>query len=86
MINKRRDQRGASPPRNRQPFVPAPPLWIRSVLRDEAVAATNSLVAAADFLAFWEKHLRTRGYRIRFQIVDWPNGLPGDIGVTLSWG
>jgi hypothetical protein len=35
---------------------------------------------------FWEKYLKPRGYRLRFQIVDWPGGMPGDIGVTLAWG
>ena len=34
---------------------------------------------------FWAKHLRSRGYKLRVQIVDFPNGMPGDIGVTLSW-
>jgi len=34
---------------------------------------------------FWEKHLRPRGYRLRVQIVDFPGGMPGDIGATLSW-
>lgn len=35
---------------------------------------------------FWKKHLQPRGYRIKYQIVNFPNGLPGDIGITLSWG
>jgi len=35
---------------------------------------------------FWAKYLRPRGYRIRFQIVDFSGGVPGDIGVTLTWG
>jgi hypothetical protein len=34
---------------------------------------------------FWAKHLRERGYRLRVQIVDFPGGMPGDVGVTLSW-
>jgi hypothetical protein len=34
---------------------------------------------------FWKKYLQPRGYRVRFEIVDWPGGLPGDIGVTLVW-
>jgi hypothetical protein len=34
---------------------------------------------------FWAKYLRPRGYKIRYQIVDFPGGFPGDIGVTLSW-
>ena len=35
---------------------------------------------------FWKKHMQPRGYRLKFEIVDWPGGLPGDIGITLSWG
>ena len=34
---------------------------------------------------FWAKHLRARGYKLRVQIVDFPGGVPGDIGMTLSW-
>jgi hypothetical protein len=25
------------------------------------------------------------GYKIKFQIVDWPDGMPGDVGITLKW-
>jgi len=39
-----------------------------------------------ELFQFWKKYLQPRGYRIKFQIVDWPGGLPGDIGVSLSWG
>jgi hypothetical protein len=39
-----------------------------------------------ELYAFWEKHLRPRGYRLKMQIVDFPGGMPGDIGATLSWG
>jgi hypothetical protein len=35
---------------------------------------------------FWERQLRPRGYKIRFQIVSWPEGMPGDVGITLKWG
>jgi hypothetical protein len=35
---------------------------------------------------FWEKYLRARGYRLKCQIVDFPGGMPGDIGFTLAWG
>jgi len=34
---------------------------------------------------FWKKHLEPRGYRLKYQIADWPNGMPGDISVTLMW-
>lgn len=35
--------------------------------------------------AFWEKYLEPRGYHIKFQIADWPDGMPGDISMTLMW-
>lgn len=34
---------------------------------------------------FWKKHLESRGYRIKFQIADWPDGMPGDVSMTLMW-
>jgi hypothetical protein len=34
---------------------------------------------------FWDRQLRPLGYKLRFQIVDWPDGLPGDVGITLKW-
>jgi hypothetical protein len=34
---------------------------------------------------FWHKHLRERGYKLRVQIVDFPGGMPGDVGITLTW-
>jgi hypothetical protein len=34
---------------------------------------------------FWQKYLKPRGYKLRFQIIDWPGGKPGDISITLAW-
>jgi hypothetical protein len=34
---------------------------------------------------FWEKYLKSQGYKLGFQIIDFPGGMPGDVGVTLSW-
>ena len=34
---------------------------------------------------FWNRQLRPLGYKLRFQIVDWPDGMPGDVGITLKW-
>ena len=33
----------------------------------------------------WSDYLQPRGYRIRYQVVDFPGGMPGDIAITLSW-
>jgi molybdopterin-biosynthesis enzyme MoeA-like protein len=35
---------------------------------------------------FWERQLKPRGYKIKFQVVDFSGGVPGDIGITLKWG
>jgi hypothetical protein len=34
----------------------------------------------------WAKYFRPRGYKLRVEIVDFPGGMPGDIGMTLKWG
>ena len=39
-----------------------------------------------ELFELWKKYLQPRGYRLRFEIVDWPGGMPGDVGVTLMWG
>jgi hypothetical protein len=33
----------------------------------------------------WVDHLQPLGYRIKYQIIDFPGGMPGDIGITVSW-
>jgi len=35
---------------------------------------------------FWDEHLRPLGYKARFQVVDFSDGVPGDISITLKWG
>ena len=39
-----------------------------------------------EIYVLWEKYFRSRGYKLRVQIVDFPGGMPGDVGMTLSWG
>ena len=34
---------------------------------------------------FWRDHLQPQGYGLKAMIVDWPQGLPGDIGFFLTW-
>jgi hypothetical protein len=38
-----------------------------------------------ELFEFWKRQLQPLGYKIRFQVVDWPGGMPGDIGITLKW-
>jgi hypothetical protein len=39
-----------------------------------------------EIFQLWSNYLKPRGYRIRYQIVDFPGGVPGDISITLAWG
>ena len=46
----------------------------------------NTLTGAPkEIYQFWHKYFRPRGYKLRVQVVDFPDGLPGDIGMTVSW-
>ena len=38
-----------------------------------------------EMYAFWDRQLKPRGYKLRFQVVDFAGGVPGDIGITLKW-
>jgi hypothetical protein len=33
----------------------------------------------------WTRQFRQRGYKLRVQIIDFPNGMPGDVAMTLAW-
>ncbi|MFS8035985.1 hypothetical protein ACI7BZ_03300 [Xanthobacter sp. AM11] len=33
----------------------------------------------------WRDHLRPAHYKLKAMIIDWPNGMPGDVGFFLSW-
>jgi hypothetical protein len=34
---------------------------------------------------YWQRCLRPLGYKLRCEVVDFPGGMPGDIGMTLAW-
>ena len=34
---------------------------------------------------FWERQLKPLGYKLRYQVVDFSGGVPGDIAITLNW-
>jgi hypothetical protein len=38
-----------------------------------------------ELFEFWQKYLKANGYKLKVQIVDFPGGMPGDVGMTLSW-
>ena len=40
---------------------------------------------AKEIYQLWSDYLQPRGYRVRYQIVDFSGGVPGDISITISW-
>ena len=57
----------------------------RAINQAEAGWETTLTGLPKELYEFWAKYLRPRGYRVKFQVVDFAGGIPGDIGVTLSW-
>ena len=46
----------------------------------------NSLTGfAREAYENFDKHLRSKGYKLRAQILDYPGGMPGDVGLFLRW-
>jgi hypothetical protein len=41
---------------------------------------------AQEIFQLWSDYLKPRGYRIRYQIIDFPGGVPGDISIVIAWG
>jgi hypothetical protein len=39
-----------------------------------------------EIFQLWTDYLKPRGYRIGYQIIEYPGGVPGDIGITIAWG
>jgi GTP cyclohydrolase FolE2 len=39
-----------------------------------------------EIFQLWVDYLKPRGYRIGYQTIDYPGGMPGDIGITIAWG
>lgn len=39
-----------------------------------------------EIFQLWADYLKPREYRISYEVIDYPGGVPGDIGITISWG
>ena len=57
----------------------------RAINQQEAGWENTLTGLPKELYEFWKKHLQSRGYKVKYQIVNFPNGMPGDVGVTLSW-
>jgi hypothetical protein len=57
----------------------------RAINQQEPGWETTLTGLPKEMFQFWERQLRPSGYKIKFQIVDFPDGMPGDVGITLKW-
>jgi len=57
----------------------------RAINQQEAGWETTLTGLPKEMYQFWDRQLRPLGYKIKFQIVDFPDGMPGDVGITLKW-
>ena len=47
---------------------------------------SNSLTGfAKEAYEAWDQNLRPLGYKLRAQILNYPDGMPGDVGMILYW-
>ena len=37
------------------------------------------------FYEIWRDHLKEADFQLKTMVIDWPDGMPGDIGMYLSW-
>jgi hypothetical protein len=58
----------------------------RVINQQEVDFASTLTGLPREMYEFWARQLRPLGYKLQFQIVDFPNGVPGDVGIMLKWG
>jgi hypothetical protein len=57
----------------------------RAINQQEAGWETTLTGLPKEMYEFWKRQLQPLGYKIKVQIVDFPDGMPGDVGITLRW-
>ena len=57
----------------------------RAINQQEPGWETTLTGLPKEMYQFWERQLRPNGYKLKVQIVDFPGGMPGDVGITLKW-
>jgi hypothetical protein len=57
----------------------------RAINQQEAGWENTLTGLPKELFDFWKEYLKPQGYKLRVQIVDFPGGVPGDVGMALSW-
>jgi hypothetical protein len=58
----------------------------RAINQQEAGWETTLTGLPREIYEFWKRQLQPRGYKLHAQIIDFPDGMPGDVGLVLSLG
>jgi hypothetical protein len=58
----------------------------RAINQQERGWETTLTGIPLEIFQLWSDYLKPRGYRIRYQIIDFPGGMPGDISIVIAWG
>ncbi len=58
----------------------------RAINQQEAGWENTLTGIPKEIFQLWTDYLKPRGYRIGYQIIDYPGGVPGDIAITIAWG
>ena len=57
----------------------------RAINQQEAGWEATLTGVPKEIYEFWDRQLRPLGYKLKVQIIDFPGGMPGDVGITLKW-
>lgn len=57
----------------------------RAINQQEPGWETTLTGLPKEMYEFWDRQLRPLGYKLKVQILDFPEGIPGDVGITLKW-
>jgi hypothetical protein len=58
----------------------------RAINQQEAGWENTLTGIPKEIFQLWTDYLKPRGYRIGYQIIEYPGGVPGDIAITIAWG
>ena len=58
----------------------------RAINQQEAGWENTLTGIPKEIFQLWTDYLKPRGYRIGYQIIDYPGGVPGDIAIIIAWG
>lgn len=57
----------------------------RAIIQQEAGWPDTLTGAAASLYRHWRDDVRAKGFRLEAHVLDFPGGLPGDVGPYLTW-